>query len=176
MLKAPFWPATSRSKYRRFMPPPGIHTHRRGAGKTLWGTKRSAVIRLQPAGATALTSTVTLDRRTASISASDRVRRTGSEFTCATLNDAPLSGLLAASISPSTTCHCSALLPALEHSCHVSLLGLVGQVPDTFGISGENQCALARWDRVELLPYHLPRVRPGGDRMWIVRRPHDVLD
>jgi hypothetical protein len=48
-------------------------------------------------------------------------------------------------------------------------LGLVGQVPDTLGVSGENQFPLVRRDRVELRLYHLPRVRPGGDRVWIVR-------
>src|ERR1700677_1139896 len=55
-------------------------------------------------------------------------------------------------------------------------LGLVGQVPDTLGVSGENQFPLVRRDRMELLLYHLPRAWPGGNRMWIVRRPHDVLD
>src|SRR6202034_2565231 len=55
-------------------------------------------------------------------------------------------------------------------------LGLIGQVPDTLGVSGKNQLPLVRWDRMELLLYHLPRAWPGGDRMWIVRRPHDVVD
>src|SRR5580700_5964008 len=55
-------------------------------------------------------------------------------------------------------------------------LGLVGQVPDTLRVSGENQFPLVRWDRMELLLYHLPRAWPGGDWMWIVGRPHDVLD
>ena len=55
-------------------------------------------------------------------------------------------------------------------------LGLVGQIPDTLGVSGENQFPLVQWDRMELRLYHLPRTWPGGDRMWIIRRPHDVLD
>src|SRR6202453_4076968 len=55
-------------------------------------------------------------------------------------------------------------------------LGLVGQVPDTLDVSGEIQFPRVRWDRMELLLYHLPRAWPGRDRMWIVRRPHDVLD
>ena len=55
-------------------------------------------------------------------------------------------------------------------------LGLLGQVPDTLGVSGENQFPLAWWDRVKLFLYYLPRVGPGGDRMWIVRRPHNVFD
>src|SRR5580704_14927539 len=46
------------------MPPPGMHTHRRGLGPGLWGTKTSTAIRSQPGGATALTSTSTVDRRT----------------------------------------------------------------------------------------------------------------
>ena len=54
MLKAPFWPATSRSKYRRLMPPPGMHTHSRGLGRTLWDTKRSAAIRLLAADSSEL--------------------------------------------------------------------------------------------------------------------------
>jgi hypothetical protein len=68
--------------------------------------------------------------------------------------------------APTAVC---AIMPRL-------LLGLVGQVPDTLGVSGENQFPLVRWDRVKLRLYNLPRAWPGGDGMWIIRRPHDVLD
>ena len=175
MLNAPFWPATSRSKYRRLMPPPGIHTHSRGVGRTLWDTKRSAAIRWQPAGARVLTSTLTLHRRTASTSASDPVRSTGSEFSCATLNDALRNRPPAAYVAPSAT-RAPFSAPTDARGIMSGLpLGLVGQVPDTLGVSGENQFPLVRWDRVELRLYHLPRAWPGGDRMRIIRRPHDVL-
>ena len=120
MLKAPFWPATSRSKYRRLMPPPGIHTHSRGVGRTLWDTKRSAAIRWQPAGARVLTSTLTLHRRTARVSASDPVPGTGSEFSCATLNDALRDRPPAAHVAPSAARDRSQLLTTPEESCPVS--------------------------------------------------------
>ena len=121
MLKAPFWPATSRSKYRRLMPPPGIHTHSRGVRTDTRGTKRSAAIRWQPAGATALTSTLTLDRRTASSSASDRVRSTGSEFSCATSTTRCGTGRRPLYVARSATAPPFSAATDAEQSCPVSL-------------------------------------------------------
>src|ERR1700722_10107008 len=73
MLKAPSCPATSRSKYRRLMPPPGMHTQSRGLDPRRCGTNTSTATRLQPAGAIARTSTCTVDRRTLLVATSSPV-------------------------------------------------------------------------------------------------------